>query len=358
MKTGKISRRSAFAMATILGLLSTGALFQNCSQQKFSSTASKIKTTDTSQGIPVLQTDSTPAEIAVDNQAVATVVTTPVVVVDPPVPVMVTPPVVAAPPTPPPVAICAAFDSNQSSVATEGLKAELRYLNPQLAMTTAARGAILSTEYFNDQDSRFIRVTEPIYFSDVNVPSRNFDQGFTTSKGVVMRDNQGSILQEYFALKMETELRLGANDQVGFYELATVSDDGTVVEIMQNGAWSTLISNDGGHNTKMGCGANKIYFDRQTRIPMRMFYNQGPKVTIANVFFKNYRGAKPVTDLLLPSDALAHLQCSVSSQDGFWDSVTSQPGNLFTQISAAGWKPLMSDNFQLKNNQINPCAGQ
>ncbi len=320
------SRRKYVAMTVIVGLLSTGTLFQNCSQQKFTKTANPEKTLNTLPG----ESSASSTLSAGDNV----------------VPVV----------TPPQVIICDAFGSGQSSVATAGLKAELRYLNPTLLLPVEESAAILSIDYFKDADTRFIKVPETIYFSDVNVPARSFDQGFLNSKGVLLRDNQGNVLQEYFALKIETELRLAANEQNGYYEFATISDDGTVVEMMISGIWTRIISNDGAHNPKMGCTTNKIYLSQQSRIPIRIYYNQGPKVTIANVLYKNYRGAHFNEDLLLPRDQEVHAVCGVSAESDFWNLVTSQPGPLITKITAAGWKPLTAENFQLTNNQINPCA--
>ena len=162
-------------------------------------------------------------------------------------------------------------------------------------MSSADRNNILSVDYFADLNSDIVKAPETIYLSEVNIPTRSFLQGFTNSNGALLQDDKGQTLVEYFALKMESILKLGPNDSAGYYELATVSDDGTVLQIKENNTWNTIVSNDGAHSTRMGCMNRSIYLDQDSRVPIRIFYNQGPREMIANVLIWNYRGKDPMT---------------------------------------------------------------
>ena len=253
--------------------------------------------------------------------------------------------------------VCSPFGSNDVPTARSGLKVELRYFDKNNPLDVDSRNKILAVNYFKDNDTRFVKAPEAIFLSDVNVPSRRFDTGFQNSKGSLLKDNQGSDLIEYFALKMESELKLAPNDLPGYYELATISDDGAVIQLMQNGVWSTVINNDGQHATRMGCTTQKVYLNAQSRIPLRIFYNQGPRLTIANVLLFNYRGDIPTTAASVPSDAAAHSYCGKESVNQFWDPEDSSRPKLWIQeVFNGGWQILKPDNFQLTDNQVNPCA--
>ncbi len=252
--------------------------------------------------------------------------------------------------------VCSAFDSNQSTNKTEGLKVELRYLKQNTNLSVEQKNSFLSTDYFNDQDSRFTKMNETIYLSEVNVPTRSFTSGFQNTSGGILKDNQGQILNEYFALKMESNLKLDANDAVGYYELSTISDDGTVIQIRQNNQWTTILNNDGSHAPRMGCMSTKVYLDANTRIPIRIYYNQGPRTLIANVLLKNYRGENSTSGASVATDSDIHSLCGKSSQDQFYDPQSSQPKAYSQTLSNHGWQVLSSGNFELLDNQVNPCV--
>lgn len=251
--------------------------------------------------------------------------------------------------------VCSPFGATTNQSEKSGLKAELRFLDQGANLTTSQKNSILATQYFNDQDSNFIKKPEVVFLNDVNVPTRIFNQGFEGSDGKVLEDNQGHALIEYFALKMDSVLKLTDTDPEGFYELASIADDGSVVQIKQDDHWVTVISNDGAHSTKMGCMDHKIVLNKTTRLPIRIIYNQGPREQIANVLVWNYRGPAANTAANVSSDSSIHGYCGKASTDQFWSS-NSQEGAWITDLKSKGWKVVANGNFQLPDNEINPCA--
>lgn len=248
--------------------------------------------------------------------------------------------------------VCSAFGSVTVPSEKSGLKTELRYLSTDSNLSVDEKNSILATEYFNDSNPAFVKAPETLFLSDVNVPTRNFETGFVNSSGSFLKDNDGYKLIEYFGLRMESLLKLGPNDLEGWYDIASVSDDGTVVQIKENGQWVTLISNDGAHSTRMGCTDRKIKLTKESRIPIRIFYNQGPRTQIANVLIWNYRGNQAS-----PADnGESHAFCGRASTENFWRSSDSAPGTWIAEVFWQGWKVPTADNFQLPDNEVNPCA--
>ena len=61
---------------------------------------------------------------------------------------------------------------------------------------------------------------QDIFFSEVNVPTRIFSEGFPTLVGDTIKTDDGQNLVEYFAMEFDGGLRLGPDDPEGEYELA------------------------------------------------------------------------------------------------------------------------------------------
>lgn len=346
--------------------------FQNCSKISFkelSSTGEDITSLpeDIEPDLPFEPVEEPPPVV---EEPPPVVVEPPPVVVEPP-PVVVEPPpvVVVEPPPPPPPQYKMQFSEKSEGYACSplgsvsvpndksGLKTELRYLTSPATLEDAIKVHIRATSYFDEsQASLFTKVPETLYLSDVNVPARAFESGFATTDSSVIKDTAGAALIEYFGLKMDTLLKLGPNDPEGYYELATVSDDGTVVQIKENDQWVTIIDNDGNHAPKMGCMSGRIHMTRTTRLPVRIFYNQGPRWIISNVLMWNYRGTSSSTvGAGLPSDTQIKVHCGVESHNMFWNATTSAPQTYINDLVAAQWKTVSTLNFQLPDNEVNPC---
>lgn len=246
--------------------------------------------------------------------------------------------------------VCSPFDPNTLPTEKSGLKTELRYISSNSKMSPEQKNAVLARQYFESRSGDFITAPAIIYLPDVNVPTRRFESGFSTSRSTLIKDNQGQVLIEYFALKMESVVQLGPNDPEGYYELATISDDGTVLQIFENNKWVDVIQNDGPHSTRMGCMNRALHFTRNTKLPIRLYYNQGPRTEISNVMIWNYLGASS------HGDSSIHSYCGQDNSEEFWSSHNSQEGPWVRDLWQQGWKVLAPANFVLPNNESNPCA--
>lgn len=246
--------------------------------------------------------------------------------------------------------ICSSLGSKQIVSERSGLKCELRYLNSNNKLTTSQKNSLPSVKYFDDTLSYFTKVDEALYLNDVNIPTRLFTSGFAKPDGNLLKDNLGNTLIEYFALRMEGLLKLSASDEEGDYLLSTLSDDGTVVQIKENNIWKTIITNDGSHSTQMGCANSTVKLTRNSEIPIRIFYNQGPRTEIANVLVW-----KKVDNIISDN----HLQfCGQSSSTDFWDpkNPSNYEGPWIRSLYNLGWSIVKPENFLIPNNEVNPCA--
>lgn len=189
--------------------------------------------------------------------------------------------------------------------------------------------------------------TQSLFFSDLNVPTRMFSEGFSTQSSQVVKDDMGEKLIEYFGMKFTTTLKLKADQAEGDYELGVLADDGVVVKAMINGQMRPLIMNDGDHTTKMGCALSTLNFTRDTEIPIEVTYYQGPRYHIANVLM--WRKA---------AEAGKDSSCGHEGNEHFFDpnngSVAKQP---YKDLLARGWEPISSENFFIpKDESYNPCV--
>lgn len=317
----KITMMLAAAIAVVLGV------FQNCSDVHFDSAA-------------------TPSSSATGGP-----VNPPLV--DPPPPVEVTKSLTLSAASD---YVCSPFGTLTIPSAQSGVRAELRYMDPTANLTTTQKNSVLAVDYFDDSNPVMIKAPQTLFLPDINVPTRQFTSGFSTTSGSSIKDNQNQLLTEYFALKMETVLKLGPNDPEGDYELATLSDDGTVLQIKQGIDWSTLISNDGPHSTRMVCAPQVIHFTKSTLLPVRLYYNQGPRTEIASVLAWNFRGSVGATgNVINETDMRAY--CDLSSSTKFWNPTTMAPAEWAVDVfNNKGWHILTPLNFQLPDNEVNPCA--
>ncbi|HAR42179.1 MAG TPA: hypothetical protein DCS07_06050, partial [Bdellovibrionales bacterium] len=173
-------------------------------------------------------------------------------------------------------AVCEPFsqsDLNEGLSQEHGWIGALAYLGPR------DRNGNIKLSRF---EQKGIQVNAPIYMREVNVPTQAFDRGFKTGDDSVLRDLEGNILNEYFGIELESEIRLSADDQPGYYQFSVLSDDGSILAIDPDGrGFKKLIDNDGDHQTKLACAKKAYYMDHSTRLPMRLGYYQGPRYHVA-----------------------------------------------------------------------------
>jgi len=236
--------------------------------------------------------------------------------------------------------VCDPFGGGDNPAANGGLKANLYYLNDGSTPLNHV------ADYFTSG----IKSDKIIFFSQLNVPTRLFNLGFPTQTGNTIKKDTGETLVENFALEVETVIKLGPNDEPGLYELALLSDDGSVMQIRESGQYVTVVNNDGTHPTKFGCGSRAVQMSADGSYLAKIHYYQGPRdhISVIPMWRKITSAAEVGSD---PS-------CGVQGNSTYFDyNNNSEPKPAYNNLLARGWKPLNSDNYELPNSiPINPCV--
>lgn len=230
------------------------------------------------------------------------------------------------------------FDDGSNFQTKNGLIADLYYLQKD------------QTKY-HELEKYFTEGTHvdqiSLYFNRLFVPTRPFDRGFVTNQGQTVVTPEGDTLYEWFALHMESNLVLNAEDPAGAYQMAVLSDDGTVINIDDGNGFRTLINNDGTHPTKMACATEPIFMSATNKLPVKIDYYQGPRHHISLVVMW-----RP-----WPADINDPL-CGQSGNSLFFDSTKNppEPQQPYYQLLDRGWKALTTENYVLPDNGQNPCT--
>lgn len=141
-----------------------------------------------------------------------------------------------------------------------------------------------------------------IQMSHLDIPLRSWTEGFAGPNGP-LRDENGEVLNEFFALDLTGFLTLKAPFTSGEYQFALASDDGAILDL--NG--QTIIDNDGTHSVRWECSRNVIRLTENQSLPMRLRYYQGPRTEIA-------------LQVLIRPWSKSNLPCS---RNGEWESIPS-----------------------------------
>ncbi|AZZ35523.1 hypothetical protein CIK05_01470 [Bdellovibrio sp. qaytius] len=226
------------------------------------------------------------------------------------------------------------------------------------------RGLVGNLFYLSDDQPRYGNIADfmdnahvaeaNIYLDRLFIPTRPFDRGFFTQSGTLVTNSDGNTLYEYFGMHMESQLQLAANEPAGYYQLATLADDGALLKVPDgNGGWKIIVNNDGTHATRMACATEPIYLDHNTKIPMIMQYYQGPRYHISLVSMW-----RPWPDGVSNTNAVNDQYCGQSGNSLFFDStkdpVESQPA--FSELLSRDWKVLENANYSFPDQAVNPCV--
>lgn len=242
--------------------------------------------------------------------------------------------------------VCDPLSGGQAAGADDGLYAQLYFQHPGDEPLTSAQS--------------FATEAQPaglhLFFSELNVPTRMFDQGFYTRSGSLLQTPQGHTLYEYFGLKFETKIVLGPNDPQGLYQFAILSDDGSVVLLDQGAGFDTHIDNDGVHPSRFKCGQSFVDMTLASAVPAQIYYYQGPRYHISLVLL--WREVTP--EMLASQNPYAHSTCNMEGNLTFFNpnEPTSPATALWNSTLADGWRVLTPDNFKLPAHApSNPCNG-
>lgn len=223
-----------------------------------------------------------------------------------------------------------------------GIKATLFYKALNMPIYTNVM------DYINNT----VKSEQSLFFSKIDVPTRMFTEGFPLKTGGKVADDTGNELIEYFALKFETTLQLTSADDEGDYEFALLSDDGTILRIKDpdnassNGNWETLVSNNYVTPTRMGCSNRVIHMTRDKKIPLELFYYQGPRYHIADM-------------LIWRKSATAgrDQDCNKSGNSYFFDPNHNSAPLAWNGLVQRGWKVVGEGNFLLPSVNATTTGG-
>jgi hypothetical protein len=247
--------------------------------------------------------------------------------------------------------VCDPFGGGAGTGATNGLEAQLTYLPRDAA--AIARG--LTTASFEQNEPEVEVSPVKLILSQLNVATRPFTDGFTIQDtgGDKLQNLSGEDLIEYFSVRAQANLKLSDLDSEGNYELALLSDDGSILDLDPTGdgkSFERWVNNDGTHANKLGCATKTLAMKRGAEYPIKMNYYQGPRVRIALMLLWRKKTASTVVEP----------ECGVARNDTYfftaYGSVSSIPTANYSAMLSRGWKPVAPANFILPNNQTNPCA--
>lgn len=235
--------------------------------------------------------------------------------------------------------VCDPFGGVSSNTLDQGIKASLHY-----------RISGMPRMYSSLDYVSFARKSEQkLFFADINVPTRKFENGFSTQANDVLKDDENNRLIEYFGVKFETIFKLSANDEEGDYEFALLSDDGVTLKSItgtkENPVITDIIKSEGDHPTKMGCASKSIRMTYDTALPLELTYYQGPRYHISNVM------------LMRKADVAGQdVECGKGGNNYFFNENDSQPKQAYKDLIARGWKVVPKENFFIpKAESYNPC---
>jgi hypothetical protein len=266
------------------------------------------------------------------------------------------------PPNAPSGGTACPYNTGPEAVSPEnGLVASLYYLNASQPRYSEVEDYI---QYGNEDPAT-------LYFNQLNVPTRDYLQGFPTQNGSALTTSQGNPLYEYFALRFESQIRLAQGDQSGRYQFAVLSDDGAIMSINQSGqsgqsgqqgqGLQEFINNDGITDSRLRCANQGINFDATTSLPIQIDYFQGPRYNLSLMLL--WREV-PETSCSSGRDGdqdsdqnLYDVACDQAGNDAFfdWQNNPATPTPLWLGMLNRGWKVVGPDNFFLPT-PTQPCA--
>lgn len=231
--------------------------------------------------------------------------------------------------------ICDPFSSG--GVAAPGIKATMVYYDGSDASSRI--------KSINDIFTLGKSVDKTVlYFSQIYVPTRSFADGFDVQGGKLLTPS-GQILTEWFGLKFESNLQLTEAEADGLYQVATISDDGSVLEMDLGSGYAVMANNDGVTSARLRCGAT-FSIAKGQEIPMRLWYFQGPRTQIAvNLLWRKVESGMS----LQPS--YCGTTSDLFSAGGVW-------GSKMLEMQKDGWKVLAPGNFKLNDGTSAICGSK
>ncbi len=223
-----------------------------------------------------------------------------------------------------------------------GLVGEIRY---QTQASRASEGVWNELDLYYTRPSS-VKLPNKVYLSKLDVPTRNFTLGFPRLDGTLIKTPEGEDLVEYFSLQFRSELQLGASDEEGDYEIAFLADDGIRMEVGEGASRVTYLESPGLQATKMVCSTQVVSLRRDSTLPIRVSYFQGPRQHIALMMLWRKAGSE--------RDSL----CNKMGWKMYFNADTSPstPLQPFHDLVARGWSVVPAHVFRIPRDEyMNPC---
>ncbi len=202
---------------------------------------------------------------------------------------------------------------------------------------------------FNSGKPDVVEVANTVVLSQFNVRTHDFNFGFTDTGNSTVKDINGNVLVEFFALFTHGLLMLNNNDTDGDYQFGLLADDGS--ELFIGDRNDKMIENDGVHSNTFACSpsASPVSLRKGEPIPFKLNYFQGPRVRISLMLLwrKN-------SDI-----GINEPECGVKREDSYYFTHNSSGEPVatakFNALLNRGWKVIPAANFYLPGNNQNPC---
>lgn len=245
--------------------------------------------------------------------------------------------------------VCDPFSTG--SQQDHGLKGKINYWNGD----SKYEDAKYTLDFYKIGNTGTETASSDLYLNQLNITSREFNQGFPTSNGV-LKNNKGENLIEFFGLELESKLMLPKGELTieKEYRIAFVSDDGVRMQIQNpSGSWSTLLESPTTDPNRVTCSKQTLKFNASTSegIPLKINFFQGPKNHLGLIMlWKEIDKNNPQSF----NDPYCLDEPKVFGVNELFDTANGGSKALpaYTDFLARGWKVIPVDNFFTKN----PCA--
>ncbi len=121
--------------------------------------------------------------------------------------------------------------------------------------------------------------------------------------------------------------------------------------VKEGEAWSELINNDGIHATRMGCPYRTIEMKKDSEVPLKILYYQGPRYHLANVLM--WKWHKKAKDWKRPSH---HSLCGVAGGNFYFNTGDDRKTLAMRYLEKTGWNVLAAKNYKMPDRKTNPCS--
>ena len=215
------------------------------------------------------------------------------------------------------------------------------------------------------------KINADVFMSRFYTPTRSFENGFSVGKDdtgadILIKNSNGEDLIEYFGIRFDGRLTLSDEDEEGYYEIATISDDGSVFKVFPDASSSQaedIVDNDTVTSTKMTCTNKIIRFEKNSKIKYELDYFQAPRVHIALVtIWRKVAELSQSANIIASKSTENDSLCNAAGNQRFFNNqkdTESTPTADFNELLTnrfVNWKVMKPENFLLPtDNDTNPC---